>query len=57
MAHNQECAIGVVGAPGHSGLFRPRISGLNYTKFGDDGDSTMKILLCSWSRRVVMNPT
>src|SRR3954470_11779682 len=33
---NQECAIGVVGAPGHSGLFRPRISGLNISKFGDD---------------------
>src|SRR6266550_791866 len=44
MADNQECAIGVIGAPGHSGLFRPRISGLNYTKFGDD-DSTMNILL------------
>jgi hypothetical protein len=41
---NQECAIGVIGAPGHLGLFRPRISGLNYTKFGDD-DSTMEILL------------
>ena len=44
MPDNQECAIGVIGAPGHSGLFRPRISGLNYTKFGDD-DSTMNILL------------
>jgi hypothetical protein len=41
---NQECAIGVIGSPGHSGLFRPTISGLNYTKFGDD-DSTMNILL------------
>src|SRR5690348_15568913 len=25
----QECAIGVIGAPGHSGLFRPRVTGLN----------------------------
>ena len=41
---NQECAIGVIGSPGHSGIFRPTISGLNYTKFGDD-DSTMNILL------------
>ena len=41
---NQECAIGVIGAPGHSGLFRPRITGLNYAKLGDD-DSTMNILL------------
>jgi len=44
IADNQECAIGVIGAPGHSGLSRPRINGLNYTKFGDD-DSTMNILL------------
>lgn len=42
---NQECAIGVIGASGgHSGIFRPRISGLNPSKFGDD-DSTMDILL------------
>jgi hypothetical protein len=41
---NQECAIGVIGSPGHSGLFRPRISGLNPSKWGDD-DSTMDILL------------
>jgi len=41
---NQECVIGVIGAPGHVGLFRPRISGLNYSKWGDD-DSTMDILL------------
>ncbi len=41
---NQECAIGVIGAPGHPGLFRPRISGLNLSKAGDD-DSTMDILL------------
>jgi hypothetical protein len=41
---NQECAIGVIGAPGHPGLFRPRTDGLNYSKFGDD-DSTMDILL------------
>ena len=41
---NQECAIGVIGSLGHSGIFRPRISGLNATKFGDD-DSTMDILL------------
>jgi hypothetical protein len=41
---NQECAIGVVGSPGHSGIFRPRVSGLNASKFGDD-DATMNILL------------
>lgn len=46
---NQECAIGVIGAPGHSGLFRPRISGLNITKLGDD-DSTMNILLAPGPR-------
>lgn len=44
MPDNQECAIGVIGAPGHKGLFRPRIDGLNLGKFGDD-DSTMNILL------------
>jgi hypothetical protein len=41
---DQECAIGVIGAPGHAGVFRPRVSGLNLTKFGDD-DATMNILL------------
>lgn len=44
MPDNQECAIGVIGSPGHSGIFRPRNSGLNAGKFGDD-DSTMDILL------------
>jgi hypothetical protein len=41
---NQECAIGVIGSPGHSGITRPLISGLNPSKFGDN-DATMDILL------------
>jgi hypothetical protein len=44
MPDNQECAIGVIGAPGHKGIFRPQIVGLNLTKLGDD-DATMNILL------------
>jgi hypothetical protein len=44
MPDNQECVIGVIGSPGHSGITRPLISGLNPSKFGDN-DATMDILL------------
>jgi hypothetical protein len=44
MPDNQECAIGVIGSPGHSGIFRPLLKGLNASKLGDN-DSTIDILL------------